>query len=610
MSVTEQKENIVVRDTSATTSSECIDPISLEVIRHSFIAMMDEAEANLARTAFSTIIRDAKDYCVGLVTAKGETIAQSRGSIPTFVADLGSPVLDAISIHGDDIHQGDIIINNYAGICGQHLNNVVMFTPIFDKGKLVAFPALRTHWPDVGGIGLTLDSRDICEEGVQYRAVKLYKQGVLNDDVERIIRYNTRTPDATFGDLEAQVAGCKLIKRRFEELLARYGWDQIEAAIHEMWNQSERYVRRQIRLIPNGRYFAESFLDGDGTSDDPIPIRVTVIVEDEDVTIDFREMPPQAVGPYNSGATGGAASAAKVAFKGVVAPLLPPNEGEFRPLKVLTKPGTIVSASEHAPMAWWANPIKTVIDVILRAFADAIPERISAGNNAERGTLSASVRDPKAGGRWSVETSSRSAAAYTLGGWGGHRDGDGQSAMRSTTHGDTRSRSVEVAESESPMRVLRHELIQDSGGAGRHRGGLATEMEVLLLTDGRVKAIFDRSKYPPWGLFGGKDGAPSCAHIVKPGEQPQQYTKASGVPVPAGTRLIGTNNGGGGYGDPFDRDLCAIERDLAQGYISEEVAIRDYGVVFAADGEIDAAATETHRRLWRNVTPQDCEDCS
>jgi N-methylhydantoinase B len=570
--------------------------------------MMDEAEANLSRTAFSTIIRDAKDYCVGLVTAKGETVAQSRGSIPTFVADLGSPVLDAIAIHGNNIHEGDIIITNYAGVCGQHLNNVVMFTPIFDDGKLVAFPALRTHWPDVGGMGLTLDSRDICDEGIQYRAVKLYKAGVLNDDVERIIRYNTRTPDATFGDLEAQVAGCKLIKRRFEELLERYGWNQIDAAIHEMWDQSERYVRQQIRNIPNGRYFAESFLDGDGTSDEPIPIRVTVIVEDENVTIDFREMPPQAVGPYNSGVTGGAASAAKVAFKGVVAPFLPPNEGEFRPLTVVTKPGTIVSASEYAPMAWWANPIKTVIDVILRAFADAIPERISAGNNAERATLSASVRDPN-GGRWSVETSSRSAGAYTLGGWGGHSEGDGQSAMRSTTHGDTRSRSVEVVESESPMLVRRHELIQDSGGPGRHRGGLATRMEISLLMDGRVKSIFDRCKFPPWGLFDGKNGTPSYAEIVKPGELPQRYTKASGVAVPAGTRLIATNNGGGGYGHPFERDLTAIERDLVRGYISQEAAIRDYGVVFAADGTIDAAATQMHRRLWRDVEPQDCENC-
>jgi N-methylhydantoinase B len=593
---------------SAMASMRSVDPITLEVVRHSFIAMMDEAEANLARTAFSTIIRDAKDYCVGLVTAQGETIAQSRGSIPTFVADLGSPVLDAISIHGDDIREGDIIITNYAGVCGQHLNNVVMFTPIFDEGKLIAFPALRTHWPDVGGMGLTLNSRDICEEGIQYRAIKLYKRGVLNDDVERIIRCNTRTPDATFGDLEAQVAGCKLIKRRFEELLARYGWNEIETAIHEMWDQSERYVRQQIRKIPNGRYFAESFLDGDGTSDEPIPIRAAVIVGDEDVTIDFREMPPQVVGPYNSGPTGGAASAAKVAFKGVVAPFLPPNEGEFRALKILTKPGTLVSASDYAPMAWWSNPIKTVIDVILRAFAEAIPERISAGNNAERAIVSASFRDPNAGGRWSVETS-RGASAYTLGGWGGHHGGDGQSAMMSTTHGDTRSRSVEVAESESPMLVLRHELVQDSGGAGRHRGGLATRAEVLLLVDGQVRVIFDRSKFPPWGLFDGKDGAASCAQIAKPREEAQRYSKASGVPVPEGTRLIGTNNGGGGYGHPFDRELRAIEWDLAQGYISKEAAVMDYGVVFAADGKIDTAATETHRRLWRNVTPKDCENC-
>src|SRR3954469_13975018 len=222
-----------------------VDPITLEVVRYSLVAMMDETEANLTRTAFSTIIREYKDYCVGLVTAKGETIAQGRGSIPTFVADLGSPVLDGIEMWGEDnINESDYIINNYAGVCGQHLNNVVMYTPIFWKGKIVTFSALRTHWPDIGG-GFQRGNKttEIYQEGIQFRNSKIYANDKINIELERLIRFNTRKSDDTFGDLEAQIAGCRLAKRRFEELMNRYGWETVEAAIHECWDQSERFVR-------------------------------------------------------------------------------------------------------------------------------------------------------------------------------------------------------------------------------------------------------------------------------------------------------------------------------------------------------------------------------
>src|SRR6185503_12469639 len=187
-----------------------IDPITLEVVRYSLVAMMDETEANLTRTAFSTIIREYKDYCVGLVTAKGETIAQGRGSIPTFVADLGSPVLDGIDMWGEDINEGDFLINNYAGVGGQHLNNVVMYTPIRWKGKTVAFSSLRTHWPDIGGGHQVRATTEIYQEGIQFRNAKIYANDKINIELERLIRYNTRKSEDTFGDLEAQIAGCRL----------------------------------------------------------------------------------------------------------------------------------------------------------------------------------------------------------------------------------------------------------------------------------------------------------------------------------------------------------------------------------------------------------------
>ncbi len=570
-----------------------VDPITLEVIRYSLVAMMDETEANLTRTAFSTIIREFKDYSVGLVTAKGETIAQGRGSIPSFVADLGTPVLDGVAMWGEDINEGDYLINNHAGVCGQHLNNVVMYTPIFDQNKIIAFAALRTHWPDIGGGFQARPATEIYQEGIQFRNAKIYKNGKLDIELERIIRYNTRKSDETFGDLEAQIAGCRLAKRRFEELVNRYGWDQVEAAIHECWDQSERYVRQRIRQIPNGSYYAESFLDGDGITDDPVPIRVTVVVEDESVTVDLTDMPPQVAGPLNSGATGGGESAAKVAFKGAVSPFLLPNEGEFRPLKIAMKPGTLVSASEDAAMGLWSTPIKTIIDVILKAFSQAIPNEIPAGNNAQYGRGRVRARYPGTRNFWQ-------GGGNTLGGWGAHWGSDGQSALHTTTHGDCRRVPIEVEESEGLGVVKRFELVPDSGGAGRWRGGLGTRMEVVTPQPATATLDFDRSKFPPWGLFGGKDGMPGHGEIFPPGEtKPISGTRVA-VQVPAGTRVIATNNGGGGWGDPLERELSALEWDLRQGYVSREAAIRDYGVVFAGR-EIDVPATERSRASLRRL---------
>jgi N-methylhydantoinase B len=575
-----------------------VDPITLEVVRYSLVAMMDETEANLTRTAFSTIIREYKDYCVGLVTAKGETIAQGRGSIPTFVADLGSPVLDGIEMWGEDINEGDFLINNYAGVCGQHLNNVVMYTPIFDRGgakpRIVAYSALRTHWPDVGGGFQVRATTEIYQEGIQFRNAKIYANGKINIELERLIRYNTRKAEDTFGDLEAQIAGCRLIKRRLEELMHRYGWQTVEAAIHECWDQSERYVREKIRKIPNGRYFAESFMDNDGITDTVIPIRATVIVEDEDITIDFTDMPPQVAGPLNSGVTGGAQSAAKVAFKGAVAPMLLPNEGEFRPLKVVTKPGTIVSASEDAAMGLWSTPIKTVIDVVLKAFSQAIPNEIPSGNNAQYGRGQIRGRIPDSKHFWQN-------GGNTLGGWGGHFGADGQSALQTTTHGDCRRVPIEIEENEGPALVKRFALEPDSGGAGRWRGGLGTRMEVVAPTDCHAYLTFDRAKFPPWGLYGGKDGAAGYGQIEKPGEPAKTVSKAY-APIPAGTIVRAVNNGGGGWGDPLERDLDAIAWDVRQGYVTRGAAERDYGVAFAPDGAIDAAATASRRKELRKAS--------
>jgi N-methylhydantoinase B len=246
-------------------------------------------------------------------------------------------------------------------------------------------------------------------------------------------------------------------------------------------------------------------------------------------------------------------------------------------------------------MGLWSTPIKTVIDVILRAFSQAIPERIPAGNNAQYGRGRVRARyagtSEGTGDFWQ-------GGGNTLGGWGGHWGGDGQSALHTTTHGDCRRVPIEVEENEGLGLVTRFELVPDSGGAGRWRGGLGTRMEVVTPSAAFATLDFDRTQFPPWGLFGGKDGMPGHGEICKPGEPPITGSRV-GVPVPARTRVVAVNNGGGGWGDPLERDLGAIEWDLRQGYVTREAAERDYGVVFAGDGRIDAAATRLRREGLR-----------
>lgn len=581
----------------STPTEPAVDPVTLEVIRHSVVAIMDEAEANLARTAFSKIIYEVKDYCVGLVTADGSLIAQSRGSIPTFLADLRSPIRDGVEIYGSDFVDGDAVITNYAGVCGQHLNNVVLFTPIFWRGELVAFAAARAHWIDVGGAPGT-NTTDIYQEGIQFRCVKVYKGGRLDPEIARMIQYNTRFPDATFGDMEAQLAACALAKERFLTLLNRYGWPTVYAAIRKIWDQSEQYVRNQIRQLPKGRFEAVGYMDDDGVGSEPIPIRAAVVIEEDGIIIDLTAMPPQVAGPINSGTTGGAESAAKVAFKGIVSPHLDANEGEFRPLKVLTRPGTLVSASPEAAMGWWSSPIKTLIDVILQAFSQAVPQRVAAGHHAQYGAVQIVGLDPLRGQRWT-------AGDLTLGGWGGRWNEDGPSALKTLTHGDTRNVPVEVEEVTAPVRVTRLELRCDSGGPGKYRGGLGTVKEMVVLEPATATFTFDRTRFPAWGLFGGSPGRPGHVEIWAPGAQePSVLTKATRYPLAPGTRLVFLGGGGGGWGPSWEREVDLVERDIHYGYVSAQAAAADYGVVLDDAGVVDRQATYSRRQAKPKGDPQ------
>ena len=460
------------------------DPIMLEVVRSLLIATMDECEINLSRTAFSPIIYEVKDYCIGLLDQDGNTIAQSRGSVPTFMADLGDSVRDGLAIYGAaGIEPGDVLLMNYSEVCGQHLNNVVVYLPVHYEDRLVGFMASRAHWSDVGGRvsgSVSTDTTEIFQEGLQLRSIKVYKRGKPDAEILRIIRHNVRLPEATLGDMEAQIAACEIGRQRYVALIRKYGWDTVIGCVHAMWDQCEHLMREQIRRIPDGTYVGESFLDDDGvTFDKTIPIRIKVIVAGDSLTVDYSELAPQTPGPMNAGYSAGV-SAAKVAIKSAIVPDVPATEGTFRPVKVVLPPGTIMSAVDNAAMSLWTVTIKTIVDTILRALSEAIPDRIPAAHHGSMGAFMFAGRDAN-GRRFSTVDS-------VLGGWGAGPAGDGFSPLKTVTHGDTRQVPTEVEETFWPLLVKRYEWITDSAGAGKFRGGLGLRKVYSLPRGGRLTA--------------------------------------------------------------------------------------------------------------------------
>jgi N-methylhydantoinase B len=533
------------------------------------------------------------DYCAGIVDLDGNIISQNTGGLPIFLADLGAAVTGAIDIYGrDGFKPGDVLVSNDPDVCGQHLNNVVVFSPFFFEGELIAFCALRAHWVDVGGgssgFGST-NSQQIYDEGIQLSAIKIYKGGELDEELLRLLRQNIRYPDSSLGDLRAQTAACRLGERLLGQLFGKYGRDTVLDSIAAMWDQAEQLARAEIRKIPNGVYTAESWLDSDYIERDKrVPIKIKVIVADEDMTIDFSDISGQVKGPINAGVSGGIA-AARVAYKCLVAPTGGVTHGEFRPLKVVLPPGKLLSAQRPAPLGGWSLSLPTVIDTILLALAPALPGRIPAGHKGDMSGYAIAGRDSRRG------TPFISMNIYG-GGWGGNAQLDGDSAAVSICQGDVQTAPVEVQEAYYPVLVERCALRENSCGSGRHRGGLGVEMIIRPEEDETfLNTQYQRTDMPPWGLFGGTDGMPNEGFVIAEDGTRRGVNAVTRYPLKRTDRLVLRTGGGGGFGDPLERELDKLAEDLRRGYITPDRARDDYQAVVDDLGNLDIAATRSRR---------------
>ncbi|HVG50629.1 MAG TPA: hydantoinase B/oxoprolinase family protein [Xanthobacteraceae bacterium] len=574
-----------------------IDPVLTEIVRNGVIAVTEEMKTNLMRTAYNMIIYEALDFTTGLFTADGDTVSIGIG-LPSFTRGMSNTVKSKIAHFGKkNMKPGDIYVTNDAYTTGSHLNHFTFTLPIFHRGTLAGFSCCMAHWIDVGGQlgGMTTD---IYAEGLQIPIVKYQDRGVVNQTLVDIIRLNVRLPSRAMGDLRAQVTAVKTGERRFLQLLDRYGQKPVLAAIKGIMDQAEAQARARTLTIPDGVYEAESFMDDDGIDiGKPVPIRVKVIVKGDEVTVDLTDISKQVRGFFNSGPST-SLGCAQMAHKCITSPTdYPINDGSFRNLKVIVPQGTIVSAVRPAPMRWWMTYPMTLVDTIYKALQPAIPERVIAGHHADLVTSTIHGINPRTreffiGGLGPLG-----------GGWGGKMTEDGVSATVCANDGDTHNSPNEQVEAKFPVVVERCALIQDSGGAGRYRGGLGIESVVRARSPLTLNTQTDRAHCRPWGLDGGLDASGNQIHLRREGnwKTDQPNAKMLITPLKAGDAFRLRSGGGGGYGSPLERDSSAVGEDVRQGYVSVDAARNQYGVVIDPETfEVDAAATEQLRSAMRS----------
>jgi N-methylhydantoinase B len=562
-----------------------LDPVTVEILTGKLLATVDEMGIIMAQTSMSPIVYEVLDFACGICMPSGDLVAQSNG-ITLFTGTFATQVRALADRFHDDMAPGDVFITNDPFSGGTHANDVAIMRPIYHDNTLLAFAITVAHWLDVGGAvpgSLPVDAQSIYEEGVRLPGVRIARDDNLIGDIVRIIEENVRMPDLAMGDLRAQMATVRVADRNLREVAAKYGGETVADVFQVINANSERESRQVISELPDGRYVAEDVIDGDGITDDPIPVRVVVTISGERVTVDFTGSAPTVKGPINC-ARGALDSAVKTVFKALVNPQAPSNEGWFKPLEIVVPDNTIFSAEKPAPTGWYYEGSVHASELLWRALAPLRPDRFSAGSYTSLTVMYLIGKTDD--GELFVHIEPQH------GGWGATSDRDGANALIALTDGDTYNHSVELLEAKFPVLIRQYAFNTAGGaGAGRKRGGygLVREYEVLC-KDASVYCGISRNTTPPWGLHGGWPGSCNFVEVQKDGEDiSARIHHHPNWPVSDGDRVRVISGGGGGWGDPADRKVEEIIDDIADGLISVTQAADAYGV------QIDGAAMKVRK---------------
>ena len=578
-------------------TSPSIDLITSEIIRHLFISAAEEMKINLARSSYNPVVFEMYDFAVGIFDAEANMIAQAPG-LPVFLGTLRENVKVITEDIGglDRFKPGDLYMTNdpYAG--GTHLLDVTCVVPVFYGDEILGFSVAKTHWLDVGGKdagSYSNDTRNIHQEGLRLRSVKLYDAGIPVKSVFDMVKYNVRVSESVLGDLRAQIAACRTGEKRFKAIVEKYGKQLVLDAKAQFMNHAETMARLAVERIPNGRYRAEGWLDNDSLhpKGKHLPIRVEVTVAGSEMVVDLTGSQEQNEGPINCGLAA-TISAVRVGFKCLTTPWVPINEGSFRPLKVVVPENSMYNAKYPAPCCQFGRHLLSMIDTFLKAFASKLIGKIPAGHYCDLGILSMSGLDPRSGLEFiHVDSSS--------GGWGACEGIDGESCLIAIQDGDSKNVPTELMERRYPLRIAQFCLREDSSGAGKYRGGLGHIRDFEILTDPvKLLTSVERHGYRPWGIAGGSDGLSNNA-ILNPGRREErEVRKVTNFALKMGDILSMRSGGGGGYGLPCERDPLRVLEDVIDGYVSIENARAEYRCVIRKKGRryiFDSAATKALR---------------
>ncbi len=576
-----------------------VDPITQEVIAEGLSATMAEMRANVMRAAYSSVIALSQDFSCGLFSPDGEMIAQGPDH-PGHIVPLPWGVRSCMEDLGDSLAPGDIVVLNDPYRGGTHLNDVTVLMPMFRDGRLFCFPAVRAHWADVGGISpgsYSGEATNIFYEGVRIPPIKLYEQGRLNEAAFRLLMNNVRLPEERQGDLLACIGACRVGARRIEETVERYGEELFLAVIAASLDVAEERMRRCIAGLPDGEYLAEDYIEffSEGRLD-PALVALRMEVAGSEIVADFTRSSTQLPGVVNSTAAVTLAGVI-IALKSALDPSGRINAGTFRPITCLTTPGSVVDVAYDAPANAHGEVRKRVVGVTLAALAQASPELVS-------GDLCGTSFPNVIGGFDPIRSRPFVFLAAPAGGNGAFLEADGPNALGNVDMGNLPlNYPVEEQESVFPLVFEEIALRVDSEGAGSTRGGLGARVRLRLLGEtAHYSLTCDRSIIPPWGVFGAGAAAP-IANVLSQadGHRKAFHTgKVSSYPLLRGDIVELNAAGGGGYGDPLERQPQQVVDDVTDGYVSADRARAVYGVVISPDGGPDEEATFHLRERLRS----------
>jgi N-methylhydantoinase B len=546
-----------------------VDPITFAVIKSGLDSIVDDMAYTVVRIARSEIVKDVMDFSAALCDTRGQMIAQAK-TIALHLGAVPEAIEAVLTKFGDDLHEGDVVIMNDPYHGGMHLPDIFMFVPIFHDGKRRAFAVVICHHTDVGGRvpgSNASDSTEIYQEGIRMPPLKLYDRGELNTTLETLIKINVRVPERVWGDIQAQFAATQVGARGLGRLFERYGADEVEQYMAELMDYAERLTRDEIRRWPKGTFTFQDHIDSDGFTDNPIPIKVAITVEEDSLFVDYTGSSPQLKAALNS-TKSYTHSNTYLSVRCVLSREIPNNVGFFRCIKVNVPEASVLNPVLPGACAARALTGYRIFDTMLGALAQIVPDRVPAAGEGGNSVVCISGLRHNRKPFIIVD--------MICGAWGGRPDKDGVEAITNPSQ-NLSNMPVEVMEAEHPVLVEEYALVPDSCGAGRFRGGIGIKRSYRILADEALLQLrTDRVKFAPYGLAGGRNGGAS-RNFITVGEKTSPLPSKVTMTVPRGALITHEQAGGGGYGDPQARDPQLVREDIADGKISRSFAQQYHG---------------------------------